>query len=89
MARITKIIGQNTRKGQPESEMSITVDYDPDYDTIERIESIEVRKAGTQDWIDVTAILVEIMDFDTNIEAINWGEVYADSLEPEYDEQDV
>ena len=87
--RITKIIGQNTRKGKPESEMAITVDYDHEYDTIKRIESIEVRKAGTQDWIDVTSILMEIMDFDTNIESVNWSEVYADSLEPEYDDQDV
>lgn len=87
--RLTKIIGQNTRKGQPESEMAISIAYDPTYDTIDGIHSIEVRKAGTQDWIDVTAILIEVMGFDTNIEAINWGEVYADSLEPEYDDQDV
>ncbi len=70
--------------------MAISIDYDPVYDTIDGIYSIEVRKSGSSEWIDVTAILMELMAFDSNIERIDWCEVYVDSLETVFEhEQDV
>jgi hypothetical protein len=64
---------------QPESELSITVDYNPKSDTVEGIIKVEVYNYDKKISTDITAIMAEQFSgqLDEMIDSINWREEYA------------
>lgn len=81
--KLVKILGslKKTMQPIPESELMITVEYDPKDNEVTGIESVIAKNMTTGATVDLTAILYEQMDLDAYIDKVDWAEVYADQFE--------
>ena len=81
--KLVKILGsfKKTMNPIPESELTITVEYDPQENEVTGIESVIAKNMTTGATVDLTAILYEQMDLDAYIDKVDWAEIYADQLE--------
>lgn len=83
MTKITKSIYQFKKlSDKRESCLSITVDYDPEYDTVDGIIEVTCYNCEKNVTTDITAIMAEQFsnELDKMIDSINWRQEYADQM---------
>ena len=77
---LVKRITQNFTTGQPQSDLVVSVDYDPKHRTVEGIISVIAFNHRTKICTDITAILAEQFPaaLDNIIDEIKWDEVHSE-----------
>ena len=68
---------QNPKDNIPESDLLITVDYNPTTEEVEQIISVTAFDHDSRSLTDLTAIFHECLNLDEIVDEINWPEVYA------------
>jgi len=77
---LSKTYTQLDRKGNDQSRLVITVEYNPDDRTVDCLEKIESYNVKENVYTDITHIMFEQFPDQTDkiIDAIDWTEVYAE-----------